>query len=664
MFARAVTFLIALSVVLLSAGGCSEDPTFTSPPRAADTRAPRTEACDGLDETRCLLPFPSNSFARLDPSTATGLRLAIPLESLPNGAEDTAAFGNLADGFSRVTPFLTGYPDELDPLTVESSARVVVSQPGHPNYGVAQPMIAESVTDEGEVALFDSLLLAYPRAPLAAGTDHVAVVLNDTLRFANGKVPEPSRGVRVALGLENAKSEEDAGLFAYHAPTRAALEKAGIAFDHIVRMTEFTTRSSADATTRLLAMRQAAIDAVTSGKSQVVWTKLKMHDESAPLVFEGEGHLTNVPGYVTADKQLSVNERGEPVAVGTVNAPFRVTVPRGSGDYRMLVFGHGTGGEITDNTFDGYLGRLNVGKLNYRFDGWTENEVIPTVLGFLRAFRGAASSTAQLLQGLANGAATSHALGSILGDALAADVVGPDDTPNPAKGRRPKLDVKLWGGGSMGGTMGLVVVSADPTIRFAVLNVPGAAWTHFIPRSAMFKPAAPLLRSAYHSNVTSRMVFAMTQTVWDDVDGAVWADAGPKDDGGDPAYLIQESVGDTVIDNIGTEMLAHATSAVLVGPVLDEIGGLARVDVAEARTGMSQFRVPFTGDYDIHGFANCTNRGGEAARQQIQAFFESVWAGAPRVTYPSASCQDSRTPGTCDFDGMWTDGCKKVGAGF
>jgi hypothetical protein len=548
---------------------------------------------------------------------------------------------------------------------VTNAVKILVSQPGDPAFGVVSPMIPEVVTDDAiEGDGQETLLIAYPRSPLAGATDHVAVVMDD-VRLSTGETVQASRGVRVALGLAEAGSQEEAELFAYHAPSRAALAKASLPFERIVRMTEFTTRSKGDATSRLLAMRKAAAEAVRSGGAQVVWEKVKMHPPESPLEFEAMGHLTGIPNYLGPENVLSFSDDGTPVQVRLGDAPFRLTVPKGTGDYRILLFGHGTGGSIEDTNFDGYLGRLNVGKVNYRFDGWTEDQVLVTILGFQRVFKGAAASTAQLLQGLANGAAVQEALASVLGDALAGETVGLEKIPNPAKGRRPKLDIKLWGGGSMGGTMGLVVVAADPTIRHAVLNVPGAAWTQFIPRSAMFKPAFPLIQSAYGNDFVARMVFAMTQTAWDDVDGAVWADAGPKDEGGDPVYLLQESIGDTVIDNVGTEMLARATGAVLVGPVLDPIAGTEAHEVAEGRTALSQYRVPFTGDYDIHGFANCKNPGGDAARAQIQAFFESVWAGKPRIVYPTKSCLDAKVPGICDYDGAWSkEGCDKIGSGL
>ena len=67
-------------------------------PRAPGARAPLTAACDELDPGRCLLPWPSNTFTRVDASSPTGLRLAIDQAAL--SVDDDASYMNLADGFS------------------------------------------------------------------------------------------------------------------------------------------------------------------------------------------------------------------------------------------------------------------------------------------------------------------------------------------------------------------------------------------------------------------------------------------------------------------------------------------------------------------------------------------------------------------------------------
>ena len=66
--------LLALSLALCACGPAAPAPVVD---RAPGERTPLTARCDAADPVRCALPFPSNTFARADATTRTGLRLAL-----------------------------------------------------------------------------------------------------------------------------------------------------------------------------------------------------------------------------------------------------------------------------------------------------------------------------------------------------------------------------------------------------------------------------------------------------------------------------------------------------------------------------------------------------------------------------------------------------------
>src|ERR1700694_5606869 len=75
------------------------------PPTAAGSppTTPRTAACDPLDPTACLLPFPNDFFTVADPSTGTGRRVHLALSAMPRNAAGIAidpTEWNRNDGFS------------------------------------------------------------------------------------------------------------------------------------------------------------------------------------------------------------------------------------------------------------------------------------------------------------------------------------------------------------------------------------------------------------------------------------------------------------------------------------------------------------------------------------------------------------------------------------
>ena len=133
------------------------------------------------------------------------------------------------------------------------------------------------------------------------------------------------------------------------------------------------------------------------------------------------------------------------------------------------------------------------------------------------------------------------------------------------------------------------------------------------------------------------------QTSWDPVDGAAWIDVWAEKNG---TFLIQESIGDPVMPNNATAMVAVSVGAKQVGAVLDPLHGLTSGDVAENMSAITQYLVPETDELAIHGFGGRDTPAGFACREQIKNYLESVWAGAPRITIPSGCVE-----GSCDFSG-------------
>jgi hypothetical protein len=608
------------------------------PDRMPGVRAPLSAACDPLDETRCLLPWPSSTYTVADAATPTGLRLALQQASLPI-SDDTASM-NRDDGFSVVTPLAAGFPrpvdHTLDGTKNVTAARLFVAQPGS-TLGQEVPLRLSVVLDETTTQP-QGLLVAYPMVPLAYDSDYVVVVL-DEVHADDGSRFSPDHAVRVALGLSDAATNADASLFAYHAPTRALLKQAGVDAHHVLRVWDFTTRSAASVSGPLTAMRAAATAAAGAGQLTItIDSAMAFSDNSAMDV---RGHVDGIPAFAAATTGwLSIDKNGTPSAVGTTTAPFRVVAPVGAGSsYHVVVYGHGTGGSVNETTFDSEIVAAGAGKLSLQWNGWTDNDTVTTLGNFANILVGTDASTANLCQSLANEAALMALLPGALGDVLAAPTVG--GVTNLAAGRRPDTTTPVYAGGSLGGTMGYVLSLVEPSIQFAVLNVPGAGWTRFAYPSVLWKEVSILFGNA--TILDQALALAITQNNWDAVDGGAWAALSTRTDS---FFLEQESIGDPVLPNLGTELVAASSHAVQVGAVLDPITGVMPVAGGATQTALTQFRVPssVTDALDIHGFAAKDSPAGVAARQQIQSFIESVWAGAPRIDVP-AGCAN----GSCDF---------------
>ncbi len=233
---------------------------------------------------------------------------------------------------------------------------------------------------------------------------------------------------------------------------------------------------------------------------------------------------------------------------------------------------------------------------------------------------------------------------ALLGDTLAASTLR--GMPNPIAGRRPRRDGVVYAGGSLGGTMGAVIARTEPLVQGAVLNVPGGGWIHYTPFANLFAVLRPSLRLNYGSETDLWVFLAMSQNLWDVVDGATWAD----DTAHRVPILLQQSMGDPVLPNPGTEFLAGALGARHLGVALSPVyGAAAAMEVTEG-VALTQFRVSASqrDALDIHGFAARDTPAGLAAQAQLSSFALSVQAGAPRITLPQ-SCVTNTPAMSCDF---------------
>lgn len=632
--------------VLLLMMACKKGPEVVD--REPGARAPLTAECNDLDPTDCVLPWPSSAFLRADATTATGLRVAVEPSALP--VDDDVDYLNLADGFSRVTGVVAGFDGAVDSgavswdpaasLASDAPLQVFCAEPGAACYGERLPFRTElrSIDDlEGE----HHVLIGRPAGVLAANAEHVAIVL-DTL----GNDEAAPRSVQLALGLIEPETDAEAALVGYHAPTRALLAEQGVDPERVLRVWDFTTRSAGDATFRLHAMMDT-LEASLGDLTVEVDEAYTTGDTGIAVIVRGR--LVGAPAFVDDTGHLVLDDGGVPQVVGTRDIEFRLMVPAGDGDYRVALYGHGTGGDVTDPAFDSELGANGIAKLSLKFDGWTGDEFVRTLLGFRAFLDGSAVSTAGLMEALAGGSVLLTSLDGALGDVVAADRIGELD--NPAAGRRPQTDAVAWVGGSQGGTMGAVMVSADPRLRFGVLNVPGAGWTHMVPYSLLYEAGMGGVLEDYYGDILDvHTAIVMGQGSWDEVDGGPWAEEALAAGG---VFLLQESMDDPILPNLGTELLAAAFDATVIEPDLVPVYGLETTTGAvTAGASLTQYRVPDTGQYDVHGFAARDTPAGEAAREQILEFLTTAWDGAPQMTLPDG-CAEVTANGDCDFSGMW-----------
>lgn len=649
------TLAIALSIApaALVGAGCSDDTTSGVDDTAEDTadtadtvdtadtevvaptdriagaRTPRSAACDAADPARCLAPWPSNVFTVANSETPTGLRLAIDDATMPD--DDPLDALNRADGFSRVSPIITVFPGDV--LVGDGAVRVLVAEGDNVGTSITVGCRVQSL---GEDETTETLVICYPRELMDAATEHV-VVITDALTDADGGALAPETHAQQALGLDVGDPE----LTAYHAPARAALTAASIDASTVLRLWDFTTRSAQDPRTDLLALRTASLDALDAGTAGVAIDDVEvLANGSVAMIVRGR--LTDLPSALLSDAAFARDADNALEVIGTHDAKFRIVVPAGEGDYRVVMYCHGTGGNVGDDSFDELMAENGGSKVAFEIDGWTDDTIIDTVNGLLTPISGGDRVVARVVEALAGGAALLHALAGPLGDTLTAEMIG--GVANPAAGRRPMTDEPVWAGGSLGGAMGLIYSHLEPSIIGGVLNVPGTGFSHWLPASNLLSPILFTFNNRYGDKALGNIVIAMIQNVFDPMDGANWIGL----DDNERVFLVQISIGDPVLPNVGSELVATSLKAVQVGAVLSPIVGVEPQTEAVATNGVTQFQVDDEGPISVHGFAARNTVAGEAARSQFIAFVKTLWAHEPVITVPTL-CAENTPANSCDF---------------
>lgn len=594
-------------VGFLLAASCQTDDSIEATGRAAGERAPLSAACDEADPYRCLLPWPSNTYTVPDPTTATGLRLALDATGILS--DDDLDMINRADGFSRLSPIVTAFPGELDPESVAGALQVFNAQPNHVAYGQPVELVTGLVPGPGL-----ELMEALPRQPMAENADHVVIVTN-TLQDISGEPLGADRWTRVALGLDAPTNPEERKVAAYHAPTRDLLADVGVEAADVVRIWDFTTRSDTAMVARLKEMvRQAqstqttvVIDQVLPSEKPGIDRILYGRLQGVPSFFDGEG--------------IPTERDGTPSAAGTREVVFRAVLPIVTDHAPMpVLFGHGMGGDVNDGALDAEIAGEGMVKINLQFDGWSGADLLFSFSEMAGGVGGMSIVTQRHLQSITNAAAIRSALDGPLRAALETEL-----------GVEMDRQSRFYIGASLGGITGAVMLAAIDDLDHGVLNVPGGCWTQTILGSDFYTDyLRPLMLGNFDDLFEIHHVLAIGQTAMDEMDGAAW--------GGqlsDELILLQQSMGDPIVPNVSTEILARAMGADVVGAPLSADLNLEQVDTVEAiGVGLTQYQIASTEPFVVHGFAGTDTRGGAAAREQLYAMGQAVRNQQPKIILP------------------------------
>jgi hypothetical protein len=552
--------------------GCSDDGTRPPDGPAAE--------CNPLGGITCLLPWPSAAYEVADPSTPTGVRLALPLEAMPVNIDHTAidpAPYNRFDGFPPSAPVLVlmpngisgvGLPPPEDPArSLAADAPIVL---WNMDTHARAPFFAE--IDQNVEQPAQRALIIRPLVRLAPAS-HYAVFLRDTLKDQDGAalpVPAAFAAVRDGTAFDHPRLGRDRYPAIFAEAAAAGLTKA-----ELVLAWDFHTASDQFLQSDLLTMRTQALAAIGPVGANLAFTATE-RAANPTLVEKALIGTFRSPDFLTHgeadDSILRRDAAGLPIQQGLRDANFAAIIPKCAATATLplpvVIFGHGLFGSGADYLDDDFLQKV-ADQYCYivfggDFIGLTDRQFTVAALAANDINKGR-WITEKLAQSVIDFIALEHV---IRGPMRAA--------PEFKRGGVEIMDASrvYYLGGSLGGIMGNVFMAYDPTITRGALGVPGGAWTLLFERSIAWTALKGAATGAYDDPLVYELLInllGMKFEPYDPITTSANVIHDPLPNTPPKQILMWEAIGDCLVNNYSTETVARTMGIEQIMPTVKPV---------------------------------------------------------------------------------------------
>jgi hypothetical protein len=619
---------LALFCALLIATGCSDgndsDNSQLIGPQEVIPAPPLD--CDPLTPTYCGFPYPNNYWTEQDPTTVTGLRLALPQVILPattTGKRSNPDAFNEMDGFSPGIAAMTHLPGATVTGLATPDTIAASLLPGSPT------VILNTVTGErlahwvdlDEYVLQAKLRIEdgekLPDFTIDRDVDELrqeqALMLRPAIRpedatryiVAIRKVVD-SDGVAVApspgfLALRDKLPSDDPIIQSRRAHFEeifAALEAQGIARSDLQIAWDYTTASRENNTRAMLHIRDDALAQSSQGVPYAIEVKNEGLIDGMACRLEV---FFDMPLYMTSGESgglLNLGENGLPRQNGTYKYAAALIIPMSAQTEAapLVAFGHGQlGAKEQVLGLQPIAVAQNFAAFGLDFKGFAYDDVGTVVAalsgGDLSTFRAVPE---RMHQGFLNFLMAMRTL-SVAADGgpstLLNQTLNSDCGGAAIDGSR-----RYYFGGSQGGILGASLMALTTDIERGLLAVPGQSYNLLLNRSVNFDPFAEQIYAIYNWNALDmQMNLALVQGLWDRAEPTgyskyIRSNLLP----GTPPHevLIQVSKADHQVTNLGAHIMARTIGGVVnLAPLIRDVWGL---DVVSGKhTGSAMIEVDF-----------------------------------------------------------------------
>jgi pimeloyl-ACP methyl ester carboxylesterase len=564
------------------------------------------EGCNPFSTSEeCLLPFPNMWFMSPDSGSATGFRGDFPEDMIPNKDGDShfdIHAANVADGASPVSPILVhlGSTAHPDILTAQDELEESLAE-GNPiavfNLETGQRVLAMTEMDLNVHPRYPNryALIIRPLEPMQMGARH-AVVLTKALTDTDGNFfesPEAFAVLRDKIYTTNARIEnvrqDYENLFDFLSENGYARDELLLAWDFVVASQDYIMGS-------MLSMRAETLE-LTNGEGlgyRIESISENPNTNVSRIVF---GQF-EAPTFLTDDNTFDYDENHHPVLQETNREfPFTLIVPKmaetAAQPLPLVVFGHGIFGTGRDY-LTGSLGRNYIQPLAEQLGvvivatdwiGLSAGDMDLIINEVISDLNKIGLVTDRLQQSLVNNLTLTE---------LATGALNADDEIWSADHDLIDANRVFYFGVSLGGIQGASFMALSPQIERTVLVVPGGGWSTMLPRSYIWADIQLFFQAEYPDPLVRQIAIAFLQARFDHSDPVNLAFV-PNLNGqpvGKRKLLMQEAIGDCLIPNMSTELLARALGVSLLEPAFRTPAGFDTLNAPTNEPVMVQYLMP------------------------------------------------------------------------
>lgn len=531
----------------------------------------------------CLLPWPSATYLKTDSAAVSGFRVDLPTAAMPTNEDGQAVEPdgfNRYDGFSLSGPMLVAFPTGVSATGLpsfknpdESLAATSPIALIDIDHAERTPFFAEIDQNTADVNKRD--LIIRPLARLKPGTRYVVAIRN-SVKAADGS------DLVVPPGFAALRDGKDFGHPRFGDIKKrwpAIFDKLGtmgIAKDDLVLAWDFVTASDEFMRSDLTTMREKALPAIGTNGANLAFT-IKSTEPNLPTTYKRYLGTYKSPDFLTAgETDPSILRRGAdglPDLQGMRDAQFAAIIPNcvTTGAVPLprptIVFGHGLFGSAKEYLSDDFVGKLAEENcfviIAGDFIGLTSRQLQLAPLA-VNDMNRARQISEKLAQSVIDFIALENATRGVMATADAFKFNG-QQVIDPAN--------TFYVGGSLGGIMGNTLMAYDPNFKKGVLAVPGGIWSMLLERSAAWFALLGAAQGSYKDPAVYQLVVAALGWAMEPYDPITTAAHVIKDPlFGQPAkdILMWYSIGDCLVTNISTEVIAREMGIKVLAPSVKE----------------------------------------------------------------------------------------------